>query len=171
MLNGAVLIHDSEDERAVSSQLFSYVFFEATEKDQQSPLDMPLVRPQSGFLPIANRLQKEFHQQPIHFITDTAIAIEVSRWSDWSEWGKCFCNKQLRTRRCIFSSSLSQGCEGNSYESRNCTGGWCPTSSPPQKREFIESNRSQGKITIVNIHTVASNAKQLSDAAKRIEIT
>uniref|UniRef100_A0A158PAD7 Ty3-gypsy retrotransposon protein n=1 Tax=Angiostrongylus cantonensis TaxID=6313 RepID=A0A158PAD7_ANGCA len=111
-------------------------------KDQESPLDISSVSSQSGFLPMANKSQKGFHQQPIHFIIETATTIEISRWSDWSEWGDCFCDKELRTRRCIYSSSMSHGCEGESYESRNCTGGWCVTSPPPVRGESTKLNRS-----------------------------
>ncbi|VDM60136.1 unnamed protein product [Angiostrongylus costaricensis] len=114
----------------------------SSQRDQESPLDMSSVSSESGFLSMASKSHKGFHQQPIHFIIETATTIEISRWSDWSEWGDCFCDKQVRTRRCIYSSSMSHGCEGESYESRNCTGGWCITSSPPVRGESTKLNRS-----------------------------
>lgn len=111
-------------------------------KDQQSALNLSLLHSESGFLPMVSKSREDFHQQPIHLITDIDTIIGVSRWSDWSEWGDCFCNKQLRTRRCIYSSSMSQGCKGKSNESRSCSGGWCPTSLPSVKVQPVERNRS-----------------------------
>ncbi|CAK5086467.1 unnamed protein product [Meloidogyne enterolobii] len=44
----------------------------------------------------------------------------TAKWSDWTDWGECFCGKQMR-------------CSGKSYESRSCisTTEQCPTTIPP----------------------------------------
>ncbi|KJH52434.1 hypothetical protein DICVIV_01411 [Dictyocaulus viviparus] len=101
---------------------------------KQSALDLSLVPSESGYLPMASVSRQEFHQQPIHLITDTDMIIAVSKWSEWNEWAECFCEKQVRTRQCIYFGSLSQGCEGDSHESRDCTGGWCPKSTSPSSK-------------------------------------
>uniref|UniRef100_A0A915PIW9 Uncharacterized protein n=1 Tax=Setaria digitata TaxID=48799 RepID=A0A915PIW9_9BILA len=44
-----------------------------------------------------------------------------STWSEWTNWQRCFCGKQVRTRVCHYESSfLVKGCKGKSYESRTC---------------------------------------------------
>nr|CDJ91294.1 Thrombospondin domain containing protein [Haemonchus contortus] len=86
-------------------------------------LDLNLVPIEKGFLPGSNA---DFHQQPMHLITEGDIDRQESRWTEWGEWNDCFCEKQVRTRRCIYSGVLSQGCQGDSYESRSCVGGTCP---------------------------------------------
>nr|CAD2172779.1 unnamed protein product [Meloidogyne enterolobii] len=59
----------------------------------------------------------------------------TAKWSDWNDWGECFCGKQMRSRTCIYedNSFQSQGCSGKSYESRSCisTTEQCPTTIPP----------------------------------------
>ncbi|KAF7633337.1 hypothetical protein Mgra_00007219, partial [Meloidogyne graminicola] len=60
----------------------------------------------------------------------------TAKWSNWSEWGECFCGKQMRSRTCIYennNSFHSQGCLGKSYESKNCilNKEQCPTTIPP----------------------------------------
>ncbi|CEF70568.1 Thrombospondin, type 1 repeat-containing protein [Strongyloides ratti] len=40
-----------------------------------------------------------------------------AQWSDWKEWNECFCNKQVRTRTCIYDNAYhTSGCVGESYE-------------------------------------------------------
>uniref|UniRef100_A0A915PER3 Uncharacterized protein n=1 Tax=Meloidogyne floridensis TaxID=298350 RepID=A0A915PER3_9BILA len=80
--------------------------------------------------------------------------VSTAKWSDWNDWGECFCGKQMRSRTCIYedNSFQSQGknlilfpsikatpkkiksrCSGKSYESRSCisTTEQCPTTIPP----------------------------------------
>ncbi|VDK79066.1 unnamed protein product [Litomosoides sigmodontis] len=45
----------------------------------------------------------------------------TSNWSEWTNWQRCFCGKQIRTRICHYETSfLVKGCRGKSYESRSC---------------------------------------------------
>ncbi|EFO14642.1 hypothetical protein LOAG_13875 [Loa loa] len=57
----------------------------------------------------------------------------TSNWSEWSNWQRCFCGKQIRTRVCHYETSfLTKGCRGKSYESRSCDqSDHCPTTTTP----------------------------------------
>ncbi|RCN30069.1 hypothetical protein ANCCAN_24160 [Ancylostoma caninum] len=103
-------------------------------------MDLSLVPSQTGFVPGHNQ---EFHQQPMHIITEGTAAVGDSHWTEWGSWANCFCGKQVRTRRCIYSSAMSSGCQGNSYESRSCTGGWCPVPTETTRPEVTTTKMPQ----------------------------
>ncbi|CAJ0596063.1 unnamed protein product [Cylicocyclus nassatus] len=102
-------------------------------KPEQSAMDLSLVPPNSGFSPGSNQ---DFHQQPMHIITDGVGRIDDTHWTEWGSWAECFCEKQVRTRRCMYTGAMSSGCEGSSFESRSCTGGWCPVSPDTVRPEM-----------------------------------
>ncbi|WKX92038.1 hypothetical protein Q1695_010234 [Nippostrongylus brasiliensis] len=93
-------------------------------------MDLSLVPLEKGFVPGASQTLEEFHQQPMHLLTEKLELTGETRWTEWSEWADCFCGKQVRTRRCLYTGVMSQGCQGDSYESRSCVGGSCPISVP-----------------------------------------
>ncbi|EYC25261.1 hypothetical protein Y032_0012g1791 [Ancylostoma ceylanicum] len=109
-------------------------------KEVPAAMDLSLVPSQTGFLPGHNQ---EFHQQPMHIITEGTAALTDSHWTEWGPWADCFCGKQVRTRRCIYSSAMSSGCQGNSYESRSCTGGWCPVPTETTRPEVTTTKMPQ----------------------------
>jgi hypothetical protein len=66
---------------------------------------------------------------------------DFAKWSNWAEWGVCFCQQRARTRSCNYDSPyLTKGCVGKSYETKPCTGGVpCPGSG----RHYIEASTTQ----------------------------
>uniref|UniRef100_A0A0K0FEK7 Kazal-like domain-containing protein n=1 Tax=Strongyloides venezuelensis TaxID=75913 RepID=A0A0K0FEK7_STRVS len=65
---------------------------------------------------------------------------EQAQWSDWKDWNDCFCNKQVRTRTCIYDNAYhTSGCVGESYESRDCT---TTRFCPALERKVLNDNNS-----------------------------
>ncbi|KAK6725981.1 hypothetical protein RB195_004352 [Necator americanus] len=109
-------------------------------KVMRSAMDLSLIPSQHGFVP---GYSEEFHQQPMHVITEGTATVAESYWSEWGSWAECFCGKQVRTRRCIYSGPMSSGCKGNSYESRSCSGGQCPVPTEANRPELITTESPQ----------------------------
>ncbi|KAK6725982.1 hypothetical protein RB195_004352 [Necator americanus] len=112
----------------------------AGKKVMRSAMDLSLIPSQHGFVP---GYSEEFHQQPMHVITEGTATVAESYWSEWGSWAECFCGKQVRTRRCIYSGPMSSGCKGNSYESRSCSGGQCPVPTEANRPELITTESPQ----------------------------
>ncbi|VDM21868.1 unnamed protein product [Wuchereria bancrofti] len=85
----------------------------------------------------------------------------TSNWSEWTNWQRCFCGKQIRTRVCHYETSfLVKGCQGKSYESRQCyERDHCPTTIAPisTRTSFISTN-VKSKIKKSPIHQPLSTA-------------
>ncbi|VDN02883.1 unnamed protein product [Thelazia callipaeda] len=68
----------------------------------------------------------------------------LSNWSGWTEWQRCFCGKQIRTRVCHYEDSyLTSGCSGKSYESRPCEEPFsvCPTTTAPTSAVTVKTSQ------------------------------
>ncbi|VIO97971.1 Uncharacterized protein BM_BM3310 [Brugia malayi] len=85
----------------------------------------------------------------------------TSNWSEWTNWQRCFCGKQIRTRVCHYETSfLVKGCQGKSYESRECyERDHCPTTIAPvpTRASFISTN-IESKIRKSPLHQPLSTA-------------
>ncbi|KAL3984575.1 hypothetical protein ACH3XW_35085 [Acanthocheilonema viteae] len=68
----------------------------------------------------------------------------TSNWSEWTDWQRCFCGKQIRTRICHYETSfLVKGCKGKSYESRPCNErNHCPTTTPSSPTTILPISTS-----------------------------
>ncbi|KAI1714839.1 hypothetical protein DdX_08107 [Ditylenchus destructor] len=73
-----------------------------------------------------------------------------AKWSDWRPWAECFCNRQVRTRVCVYDNAYnSKGCQGRSYESRPCiTHRPCPQSRLQTVKPVTMESSTAGYYTL-----------------------
>ncbi|VDO28948.1 unnamed protein product [Onchocerca flexuosa] len=83
-----------------------------------------------------------------------------SNWSGWTDWQRCFCGKQIRTRICHYETSfLVNGCKGKSYESRPCNErDHCPTTTPLSTKISSASTTVKAKFRKSSLHQPLSIA-------------
>uniref|UniRef100_A0A0N4ZAK9 Chitin-binding type-2 domain-containing protein n=1 Tax=Parastrongyloides trichosuri TaxID=131310 RepID=A0A0N4ZAK9_PARTI len=120
-----------------------------------------LVPQDSGFLsndkiPLPAIVTQNEESKGRPFQTQLGTESQEAQWSDWKEWNECFCNKQVRTRTCIFDNAYhTSGCVGESYESRDCiTTRPCPAL---ERKRFNSDNSLKGSSSLgikqLNTHT------------------
>ncbi|KAI6189749.1 hypothetical protein M3Y97_00042300 [Aphelenchoides bicaudatus] len=92
------------------------------------------------------------------FLLDTFEHKSNARWSEWSSFGDCFCNKRIRTRNCIYDDPAhSEGCEGKSYESVICIGGRpCPAQRKNLSITRRASNPTKSSTIVGHFHPTTS---------------
>ncbi|CAI4230917.1 unnamed protein product [Auanema sp. JU1783] len=92
-------------------------------------------------------------EAPIKFFDEgVSEGDNEGKWTDWSEWGVCFCGKQVRTRICSYTQA-STGCRGSSHESRDCAGGFCPRAAKKTSLSTTLTETPSNQITPSSQHS------------------